>query len=132
MIDPSSMPGFFPQGGEPGKRALANWCWSRMLTSMDPKKIDILDTGELKIVWKDAATSQFSPRDLRLACPCAQCVEEWTGRKLLDEGTVADGIVLLDVSLVGRYALTFKWSDLHETGIFTFDLLRRMGNLPTS
>ncbi len=35
-------------------------------------------------------------------------------------------IMLQDVEPVGRYALRFKWSDGHDTGLFTFEALRKM------
>jgi DUF971 family protein len=93
---------------------------------MDPKKIDVLDSNELEIVWKDGRVSRYSPRQLRLACPCAQCVEEWTGKNLLDPSSVPEDIVILTTDLVGRYGLSFKWSDMHQTGIFTFEMLLKM------
>ena len=96
---------------------------------MDPKKIDVIETDQLQIVWQDEAVSLYTPQQLRLACPCAQCVEEWTGEKILDPASVSEEILLLNVDLVGRYALNFKWSDFHETGIFTFELLRKLGGL---
>ncbi len=96
---------------------------------MDPKKIDILDSDELQIVWQDEVVTCYTPRQLRLACPCAQCVEEWTGRKVLDPDSVAEDILLLNVDMVGRYALNFKWSDFHDTGIFTFELMREIAGL---
>ncbi|MCA8957988.1 MAG: DUF971 domain-containing protein [Planctomycetes bacterium] len=96
---------------------------------MDPKQIDTDDQGRLRISWKDGQTTHYTPRQLRLACPCAQCVEEWTGAKLLDPDTVPENILLLETELVGRYALNFKWSDFHSTGIFSFDMLRRMAGL---
>ena len=100
-----------------------------MLRAMDPKKIDVLPSNELEVVWQDGAVSQYTPRQLRLACPCAQCVEEWTGERLLDPGSVAEDILLLSTDLVGRYALTFKWSDFHQTGIFPFEMLRKLSGL---
>ncbi len=96
---------------------------------MDPKSINVTEADELEIVWKDDAVSRYTPRQLRLACPCAQCVEEWTGKNLLNPDSVPEKILLLSTDLVGRYALTFKWSDFHETGIFSFDLLRELGGL---
>ncbi|MEE2887201.1 MAG: DUF971 domain-containing protein [Planctomycetota bacterium] len=101
----------------------------RCSLAMDPKKIDVTETDELQIVWQDEVVSLYTPRQLRLACPCAQCVEEWTGEKILDPASVSEEILLLNVDLVGRYALNFKWSDFHETGIFTFELLRKLGGL---
>ena len=96
---------------------------------MDPRSINVTETDELEIVWKDDAVSRYTPRQLRLACPCASCVEEWTGRKILEADSVAEDILLLNTDLVGRYALTFKWSDFHETGIFSFDMLRELAGL---
>lgn len=96
---------------------------------MEPKRINIQSTDELEIVWKDDAVSRYTPRQLRLACPCASCVEEWTGEKVLDPDSVPENIVLLHTELVGRYALTFKWSDFHQTGIFSFELLRKLAGL---
>jgi DUF971 family protein len=96
---------------------------------MDPKSIHTTEADELEIVWKDEAVSRYTPRQLRLACPCAQCIEEWSGKKLLDPDSVAADILLLSTDLVGRYALTFKWSDFHETGIFSFDRLRELAGL---
>ncbi|MDX6289392.1 MAG: Gamma-butyrobetaine hydroxylase-like, N-terminal, partial [Blastocatellia bacterium] len=29
-----------------------------------------------------------------------------------------------DLNIVGRYALNFRWSDGHETGIYSFQYLR--------
>ena len=96
---------------------------------MDPKRIGVADDDALEITWKDGAVSRYTPRDLRLACPCANCVEEWTGRPILDPATVPAEIKLLSTDLVGRYALTFKWTDFHDTGIFPFDMLREMAGL---
>ena len=33
-------------------------------------------------------------------------------------------IQVTDYRPVGRYALNFTWSDRHDTGIYTYDLLR--------
>ncbi len=38
-------------------------------------------------------------------------------------------ISLRNTDLVGRYALTFVWSDGHQTGIFSFDYLRQLAGL---
>jgi DUF971 family protein len=93
---------------------------------MQPKRADLLGPDQLRIEWKDGSASDYSARQLRLACPCAGCVEEWTGRQILDPASVPASIQLLSAELVGRYALSFQWSDGHRTGIFSWDYLRRL------
>ena len=84
------------------------------------------DQSRLRIAWKDGHNTELEPRYLRLNCPCAGCVEEMTGRALLDPATVPLEVYPLAIRYVGRYALQFEWSDGHRTGIYPFDQLRRM------
>ncbi|HEY3104606.1 MAG TPA: DUF971 domain-containing protein, partial [Pyrinomonadaceae bacterium] len=67
---------------------------------------------------------EYEAASLRRACPCAQCVDEWTGERRLQPQAVAEDIEIGDLSIVGRYALNFRWSDGHETGIYSFQYLR--------
>lgn len=94
-----------------------------------PKKADLISPFTFRIEWKDGVVSDYKARDLRLACPCASCIEEGTGRALLDPATVAPDILVLVSELVGRYGLSFVWSDGHKTGIFAWPLLRQLGEL---
>lgn len=84
------------------------------------------DEARLRIVWKDAHVSEYVPRTLRLECRCAVCVEEMTGRVLLDPARVPEDVYLLEIAYVGRYALRFRWSDGHQTGIYPYELLRSL------
>lgn len=79
---------------------------------------------ELRVTWSDGHTSRYTYRRLRQACPCAMCVHEWTGERLLDPKRVPADIHPKEVGRVGAYALRFTWSDGHMTGIYTFPLLR--------
>ena len=51
-------------------------------------------------------------------------MNEWTGERTLKPEAIADEVEIKDVSIVGRYALNFRWSDGHETGIYSFQYLR--------
>jgi DUF971 family protein len=82
------------------------------------------DAARLRIRWSDGHVSEYEPRYLRLRCPCAGCVEEMTGRALLDPRSVPEDVYPLAIHYVGRYALRFDWSDGHSTGIYPFTLLR--------
>ena len=61
-------------------------------------------------------------------CPCAGCVDEMTGVRMLTEAMVPEGVYPLAIEYVGRYALQFYWSDGHSTGIYSFELLRRLAD----
>jgi DUF971 family protein len=85
------------------------------------------DATRLRIVWADGVVSEYEPRDLRLHCRCAGCIDEFTGRPILDPARVAADVHPLEIRYVGRYALSFVWSDGHTTGIYPFELLREIG-----
>lgn len=84
------------------------------------------DARRLRIEWKDGTRSEYEPRTLRLRCPCAACVDERTGERILVPEMVPPGVHPLAIHYVGRYALQFQWSDGHATGIYPFDYLRRL------
>ena len=89
----------------------------------------IRQTGprELAITWQDGHESRYPVRELRLACGCASCVDEWTGEGRLDEGSVPADVHPVRIEPVGRYALQIHWSDGHATGIYPFRRLRELG-----
>ena len=89
-----------------------------------PHAINRRDDGIL-IEWDDAGHQALYPaRALRLACPCAACVDEMSRRPLLDPAAVPPDIRPLSIGLVGAYGLRVQWSDGHGTGIYTFEGLR--------
>lgn len=93
-----------------------------------PRAITRRDDG-LLVEWDSAGHEALYPaRALRLACPCAACIEEMTGRPLLDPATVPPDIQPRAVALVGRYGIRVTWSDGHGTGIYTFASL--LGSCP--
>jgi ATP-binding protein involved in chromosome partitioning len=97
----------------------------------DPLRIEPTeDEARLRIAWRDGHVSEYPPRQLRLACPCAGCVDESTGRPLLDPVKVPLGVFPVEIRHVGRYALGFEWSDDHTTGIYPFELLRAICPCP--
>jgi ATP-binding protein involved in chromosome partitioning len=90
-----------------------------------PYAINRRDDGIL-VEWDEQGHHGFYPsRALRLACPCATCVEEISGRRLLDPALIPQDIRPASLALVGAYGLKVQWSDGHSTGIYTFEQLRR-------
>lgn len=97
---------------------------------MDPAltPIGIAQAGpdRLRIDWKDGHRSLYPVRLLRLACRCASCIEEMTGRPLLREEDVPEEVRPVSISPVGRYGIQIRWTDGHATGIYTFEYLRSL------
>jgi DUF971 family protein len=90
------------------------------MPSAPPVAIKRQDDGIL-ITWTMGAAPVLVPaRALRLACPCAECVEEMTGQQILDPTRVPADIKPMHLDLVGSYALRVRWSDGHATGLFTW------------
>ena len=97
----------------------------RPASSAPPESIDVTAEGGLRIAWPDAREVAIPPFQLRDQCPCAGCVEEGTGRKILDPATIPPDIRIQDLKGVGNYAVQVFWSDGHSTGIYSWDTLRR-------
>ena len=90
---------------------------------LEPTQIIEDSDRELTITWSDGSETKFDAAGLRRSCPCAGCVNEWTGEKMLADTSITDDISFTGISIVGRYALNFRFSDGHETGIYSFKYL---------
>jgi DUF971 family protein len=84
----------------------------------------------LMVRWGDGHESQYPLDELRKVCPCAECRtarKPQGGLQVLTGPVTRPGeIRITQISPVGRYALSFTWSDGHSTGIYSFDFLRRL------
>ena len=90
---------------------------------IQPAQIIEESDSEVSINWSDDSESKYTAAQLRRSCPCASCVNEWTGKKILEDKNVPDDLTFSTISIVGRYALNFQFSDGHDTGIFSFAFL---------
>ena len=94
--------------------------------AIEPREIKQEGDVGLRITWADGRVCEYHAPGLRRACPCAQCVNEWTGQRTLQPEAISEELKISDLNLVGRYALHFSWSDGHETGIYSFKYLREL------
>jgi DUF971 family protein len=94
-----------------------------------PQAIDIAPNHDFLITWEGGRQVSLSSRKLRDACPCAACVEEFTGRKILDSGSIPADIRPTQLQPVGNYAVQIFWSDGHDSGIYTWQTLRKLSGL---
>ncbi|MBI1785900.1 DUF971 domain-containing protein [Candidatus Sumerlaeota bacterium] len=90
------------------------------------RRIEQLDKHTLGIEWTDGHCGKWRLAHLRRHCPCATCMDEWTGAPILKPESVDENITAKSVQSVGRYALTIQFSDGHTTGIYSFPLLRKL------
>jgi len=91
-----------------------------------PVKLAQDGPGTLLVEWSHGHESRHPVRALRLACRCAQCVDEWTGQPRLAPDSVPADVRPLSIEPVGLYGLQIDWSDGHNTGIFTFETLAEL------
>lgn len=89
-----------------------------------PDEIVGLLRSTITFKWPDGHESRYKARDLRLACRCAMCIEETSGRALLEPATVPAQVQAKRMELMGQYAVLIEWSDGHTTGIYNFRDLR--------
>ncbi len=97
---------------------------------MQPTKVHYIDDEKvLRITFDDDEdkTYDFPTVYLRGYCPCALCQghgggpPEWVAVTSKAQATVED------VTPVGAYAMCIVWADGHDTGIYTFESLAKMG-----
>lgn len=93
---------------------------------IEPRQIIEESDSEITISWSDETESKYNAVELRKACPCAGCINEWTGEKTLKNASIADDLSFSSIAIVGRYALNFNFSDGHDTGIYSFQFLKQL------
>lgn len=95
---------------------------------LEPINIQLIG-GELAVQWNDGEESYFSLEHLRRACPCAACGGEpdVLGNIVRPNVNYTDAsFELAGWELIGGYALQPRWRDGHNTGLYSFQYLRRL------
>ena len=91
-----------------------------------PKRVSV-GPAKVKIEWSDGHRSVHDNAALREACPCAMCKGEppAIGLSTVIPLTPAapKGIAATSFAMVGRYAISFSWSDGHRSGIYPYDYI---------
>src|SRR5665213_1054058 len=96
---------------------------------MRPKDIQHVGGG-VAVRWDDGGESFIPLEKLRRACPCAGCKGETdimgNVYKNPEQTFKVAAFQLVRFESVGGYAIQPVWADGHNTGIFSFDYLRRV------
>jgi DUF971 family protein len=86
------------------------------------------EDNKLIIKWSNDETQELTLQQLRDGCPCVNC----KGETVLFESYIPiktpfkpSGFYEIDkIEAVGNYAVQIKWKDGHDTGIYSWDVLR--------
>lgn len=97
-------------------------------TSQHPNVTKILpeDEKSMRLSFDNGDSFVISFLDLRFECPCATCVNEITGKRMLKREHLKPEVRPKQVEPVGRYGIKVKWSDGHSTGMYHYESLYKI------
>ena len=82
------------------------------LSPFAPQEINLANDGEtLVIKWQDNVEHVISAFNVRFMCPCAHCVDEITGEKIVKETDIPPDVKITESVPVGRYGVRFNFTD---------------------
>jgi len=100
-----------------------------------PTAIRRADDSTILIAWSDGSEMRYLAAELRKRCPCATCREKHAGTAAQEKPRAlpvlsmaeARPVTISGMRPIGNYAYNIAFSDGHDSGIFTFDFLRSVG-----
>ncbi|MEI7484974.1 MAG: DUF971 domain-containing protein [Ignavibacteriota bacterium] len=95
-----------------------------------PIQLKKTENNSLSVKWNDDSVTEITLTKLRDECPCVNC----KGESVIFESYIpikspfkAAGYYEIDkIETVGNYAISIKWKDGHDTGIYSWDILRKL------
>lgn len=84
------------------------------------------DAKKIYLRWSEEEKLVVSNRELRSHCPCALCVDELSGKMLLDAERIREDIAPKRITPLGNYALGIDWNDGHSSGIYPYKLIENL------
>ena len=99
-----------------------------------PTTLQIIEPDGLLIGWSDGQQRKYAFAELRNSCPCATCREKKVSQVAQPTTSLpvlslqeAQPVRVAAMKPVGNYAYSIDFNDGHDTGIFTFEHLRELG-----
>ena len=96
------------------------------MSAISPTSINPLSASEIDLQWNSGEKFALAYVELRFECPCAVCVDEKTGVRVIKRESIPADIRVMGAHPVGRYAIQFQWSDRHSTGMYHFENLHAL------
>ena len=91
-MDPSNIEALLSHGPAARhniRRAAAPTATVSVTMNPQPRQATLVSPFLFRIEWRDGTVTEHAARTLRLACPCAQCIDEVTGHRATpDAGSV--------------------------------------------
>ena len=86
----------------------------------------------LLVSFSDTSESMVSLKSLRERCPCASCMGETDALGNIYKGPKRElgetAYEALNVERIGHYAIRIFWGDRHSDGLYTYEMLRKLGD----
>ena len=98
---------------------------------MKPVKIKRESESIITITWDDTLISKYTLETLRDQCPCAGCQGETILFKTyepLKQIDLPGKYELKSIIPVGNYAVQIIWGDGHDSGIYSWEYLRKLSS----
>lgn len=92
-------------------------------------RVDYDQEKGILIIPHNESPYYILPRTLRQNCGCAKCVDEFTGKLLLDTSKIDKDLVPLSMNPVGNYALGINWSDGHSS-LYPYEKINQLAYAP--
>ena len=104
------------------------------MSAPQPIDLKLIAPDRLTITWDDQQQREYAVRELRDACPCASCREKRSqppspGQLPVLAAAETQPLRITAMQPVGRYAYAIHFSDGHDTGLFTLEQLRELGEV---
>lgn len=122
----------YPEGSDPAGHFL--FLGKRVVKSLDAVKeqrgVHPLEVKQeeraLLIRWSSGKEGRYPFFELQRRCPCASCIDENTGERLVDPASVPEDQTAVRVEGVGRYGIRVFYPSGCSNGIFTFEDLHQL------
>lgn len=79
----------------------------------------------VEISFNDGSVFQLPSEYLRVYTPSAEAVGHAPGQEVLQVGK--EDVTIKEIKPIGNYAIALVFSDGHNSGIYTWDLLYKLG-----
>lgn len=80
----------------------------------------------LEISFDDGRTFELPYEYLRVYTPSAEALGHGPGQEVLQTGK--EKVTIVEIKPIGNYGIAPKFSDGHSSGIFTWELLYKLGS----